>query len=57
MGHQSGLHNELRKVNNTVSLSFAFKVQLATPCQVDSELQSCHEEDFLKNQYILFLNF
>ena len=52
MGHQSCHHSELRKVNNTVSLSFALKVQFATPCQVDSELQSCHEEDSLNNQYI-----
>ena len=34
--HQSGVHNELRKVNNTVSLSCVFKVQFATLGQVVS---------------------
>ena len=37
VGHLSGLHNGLRKVNNTVRLSCIFKVQFATSCQMDDE--------------------
>ena len=34
---RTGLHNELRKVNNTVNLSCVFKVQCATLCEMDGE--------------------
>lgn len=37
VGHFSGLHNELRRVNNTVTLSCIFKVRFATPSQMDDE--------------------
>ena len=37
VGHLSGLHNELRRVINTVSLSCIFKVRFATPSQMDDE--------------------
>ena len=37
VGHLSGLHNELCRVNNTVSLSCIFKFQFATPCQMYDE--------------------
>ena len=33
----NGLHNELRKENNAVSVSCIFKVLFATPCQMDDE--------------------
>ena len=36
-GHLSSFRIELRKVNNTVSLSCIFKVQYASPCQMDDE--------------------
>ena len=37
VGHQSGIHNELRKGNDTVNLSWVFKVQFATLCQMDGK--------------------
>ena len=50
MGHQSGLHSELRKVSNTVSLSFVF--QFGTLCQTDGEDTRCDEKDFVNNQHL-----